>query len=60
MQTAFAALLVMMFAVLGATVTGNQEALCKAMGGTYTPEGVDICPGGEWKNIVRPKPTEAK
>ena len=60
METVFAALIVMSLAVIGATLTGNQEALCKAMGGTYTPMGAEICTGGSWANIARPKPTEAK
>jgi hypothetical protein len=41
-----------------ASLTGNQVQLCKAMGGTYTPapQGVDVCPGGNWLNLIaRPK-----
>jgi hypothetical protein len=41
--------------VLGATFTGNQETLCKAMGGTYTPSYGDVCPGGSWANLTKPK-----
>jgi hypothetical protein len=42
----------------GATVTGNQEALCKAMGGVYAPQNAgrgDICPGGKWSALTRPR-----
>lgn len=49
---AIVALLLGTFIVIGATVTGNQEALCKAMGGTYAPTGPDICPGGTWAKLI--------
>ena len=35
-----------------ATVTGQQEALCKAMKGTYTLQGADRCPDGQWTALV--------
>jgi hypothetical protein len=45
-------------AVVGATVTGQQEALCKALGGTYKPVPApqEVCPGGKWSNLVLPRP----
>jgi len=41
--------------VIGATVTGQQERLCTAMGGTWTPAypPEDVCPGGSWLNLIR-------
>ena len=53
-----AILVVMTLLVGGATLTGNQEALCKAMGGTWTPAPppADVCPGGQFQNIVKPAP----
>jgi hypothetical protein len=52
------ALLAGLILVVGATVSGNQENLCRAMGGTYAPTGADICPGGTWANLVTPKPAQ--
>ena len=48
------AILVGWFVLPGAILTGNQEALCKAMKGKYTPnnEGKDSCPGGQWVFVL--------
>ena len=37
-----------------ALITGQQEGLCKLMGGTYTPnsDGKDQCPGGIWLRTI--------
>lgn len=39
--------------VLGASVTGQNERLCDALGGTYTPGEADQCGDGKWLNLVR-------
>lgn len=46
--------------ILGATLTGQQKALCDQLGGTYTPVGTsgESCPGGKWSNLVIPRPTK--
>jgi hypothetical protein len=53
---AIVALVAGLFIVVGATVSGQQEALCKAMGGTYAPTGADICPGGSWATLIGARP----
>lgn len=52
-MTTFVAVVLAIFgigavAVGGATVTGQQERLCTALGGTWTPGpfGSNVCPGG--------------
>lgn len=48
--------------IFGATVTGNGQKLCDAMGGVYTPQPPpgDSCPGGKWRNLFAPKPAPTK
>lgn len=43
---------------IGATATGNQQALCERMGGKYTPQAAngEICPGGKWSALVGVRP----
>lgn len=47
-------------AVIGgaASLTGNGERLCAAMGGVYTPQASpgEVCPGGAWSNLFRARP----
>jgi len=42
--------------VFAAVVSGNQELLCTAIDGTYTPEvavsGGDVCADGVWHKIL--------
>lgn len=40
--------------LVGANLTGQSADLCKAMGGTYTPQAApgEVCPGGRWSNLV--------
>ena len=50
----FLALVLGMPIVTVATVSGNQAHLCARMGGTFTPSHTeDVCPGGQWRNLVR-------
>ena len=49
---AVTALAVGWFVLPAAILTGKQEALCKALGGTYTPAGPDLCPTGNWVAII--------
>jgi len=49
---AVAAMLIGWFVVPVATFTGNSEALCSAMRGTYTAQGPDRCPDGHWAALV--------
>jgi hypothetical protein len=41
--------------IVGASITGQQEKLCTALGGKFTPAAppADVCPGGEWRNLFR-------
>jgi hypothetical protein len=49
---ALAAMILGPFLVPAAVATGNQEALCKELGGVYTPTATDVCPGGQWIRVV--------
>ena len=49
---AVTALIVGAPAVLWAVTTGNQETLCKVLGGSYNPAGPDLCPTGNWVAII--------
>jgi hypothetical protein len=42
------------------SATGQQEALCKQLGGKYEPKPApgEVCPGGKWSNIARAAPTK--
>jgi hypothetical protein len=48
------AVLVGPIALPAAMLSGQKEGLCKALGGTYTPnsDGLDQCPGGVWLRII--------
>jgi hypothetical protein len=45
----------MMVLVTGASLTGQQEKLCNAMGGHYVPApmGQDVCPDGSWVTLAK-------
>ena len=47
-----AALLLGAVLTLGAVVSGNQEELCQAIGGTYTVGAPDVCPDGQWRSLI--------
>jgi hypothetical protein len=56
---AFTALILGVPIVAGAISSGQQERLCQALGGTYTPAPFqqNVCPGGSWGKFwssVRP------
>jgi hypothetical protein len=57
-------LAVMTVVSVGASLTGNGQRLCDAMGGVYTPQASpgEVCPGGSWANLFRsikkPEPTK--
>jgi hypothetical protein len=61
---AIASLFVAMILALPVTIvvsaTGQQEALCKQLGGKYEPKPApgEVCPGGKWSNIARAAPTK--
>jgi hypothetical protein len=60
MTTALAvvgSLIAMTVLTIGASVTGQQEKLCNALGGHYAPapQGQDVCPDGTWLNLINKK-----
>lgn len=52
LSNAVTALVVGAPVLLGTIASGKQEALCAALKGTYTPQGPDLCPGGDWVRII--------
>ena len=37
----------------GTALTGTQKPFCERyLKGTYTPEGPDVCPDGQWSALV--------
>lgn len=38
--------------VFGAVISGNQAELCAAIGGTYDRGAPDVCPDGQWRELI--------
>ena len=49
-----AAVLVLAVVLVVSSVSGGNEKLCAAMGGSYTPGayGAEQCPGGKYSNLL--------
>lgn len=52
LSNALTALVVGAPVLLATVASGKQEELCGVLKGTYTPQGPDICPGGDWVRII--------